>query len=60
VRKAAGSDDAQRLAATAWRIAVGRAPSDKELRTSLEFLHRNGLARLCLLIFNLNEFVYVD
>ncbi|MBI4905780.1 MAG: PSD1 domain-containing protein [Acidobacteria bacterium] len=60
IRKAAGSDDPAKLVETAWRFAAGRAPSSKEQQTAIEYLQRNSLARLALLIFNLNEFVYVD
>jgi hypothetical protein len=35
-------------------------PSAPERQTALEFLQRNGLAKLCLLIFNMSEFIYVD
>jgi hypothetical protein len=45
---------------TAWRLALGRPPSDGERATALDYLGRNSLERLCLLIFNMNEFVYVD
>ncbi len=66
-------EEARRLAArlagrpeaieTAWRAALGRPPVAEELRKSSEFLAgdpRQGLEQLCLLLFNLNEFVYVD
>jgi hypothetical protein len=44
----------------AWRIALGRAPAPEERQTALEYLRRNSLQRLCLMLFNLSEFVYVD
>jgi hypothetical protein len=44
----------------AWRLALGRAPWPEERRTAAEYLGRNDLARLCLMLFNLNEFIYVD
>jgi mono/diheme cytochrome c family protein len=46
----------------AWRIAVGRAPEADERTHAQEFLGRNGneLWRLCLLIFNMSEFLYVN
>jgi hypothetical protein len=43
-----------------WRLAFGRAPSDKERLTALDYLRRNSLPRLCLLMFNMSEFIYVD
>ena len=45
---------------TAWLFALGRPPTDAERATALDYLARNSLERLCLLIFNMNEFVYVD
>lgn len=59
VRKAAGGD-AEALVQAAWRMAFNRAPDAAERRVALEYLGRNNLSRLCLMIFNLNEFVYVD
>ncbi|MEZ5356218.1 MAG: PSD1 and planctomycete cytochrome C domain-containing protein [Bryobacteraceae bacterium] len=44
----------------AWRIAFGRAPSAEERGKAREVASRHGLPRLCLLIFNMSEFVYVD
>jgi hypothetical protein len=46
----------------AWRIALGRAPEADERARAQEFLGRNGneLWRLCLLIFNMSEFLYVN
>jgi len=60
VRKAAGGEDAGTLVDTAWRLALGRAPSSTERKSASDYLQRSDLSRLCLLIFNLNEFVYVD
>jgi hypothetical protein len=44
----------------AWRLALGRLPSEDEKRTALDYLQRNSLPRLCLLIFNMSEFIYAD
>jgi cytochrome c553 len=43
-----------------WRAAFGRAPSAEERAKALGFLDGNPLPRLCLLWFNMSEFVYVD
>ena len=43
-----------------WQLALGRAPFELEIRTGLDFLARNSLHDLCLMLFNLNEFIYVD
>jgi hypothetical protein len=45
---------------TGWKLAFGRTPTTSERDTALDFLRRNSLPRLCLLIFNMNEFIYVD
>jgi hypothetical protein len=44
----------------AYRLSVGRAPTDKERRLSLEFLRDQPLTEFALAIFNLNGFVYVQ
>jgi len=44
----------------AWKIAFARTPSPTELRTAQTYLDRNSLPRLCLLILNMSEFLYVD
>ncbi len=43
-----------------WRLALGRLPSTAEMETAAGYLARNSLQDLCLLLFNMNEFVYVD
>jgi hypothetical protein len=45
---------------TAWKIAFGRAPSGSERETAAAYLERNSLPRLCLLLLNMSEFIYVD
>jgi hypothetical protein len=59
IRKLAGGNADSSLDA-AWRIAFGRLPLPGEREIALDFLRRNSLPRLCLLIFNMSEFVYVD
>jgi len=44
----------------AWRHALGRSPSAAESARANAFLERNPFAALCLLILNMNEFLYVD
>jgi cytochrome c553 len=43
-----------------WRNALGRLPAADEKERAQAFLERNKLADLCLLILNMNEFLYVD
>jgi hypothetical protein len=45
---------------TGWRLAFGRPPTASERQTALDYLKRNSLPRLCLLLFNMSEFIYVD
>lgn len=58
-RRDAGATDELRVE-RAWRIALGRAPSTEENRRAVAFLARNPLELLCLLLFNLSEFLYID
>ena len=44
----------------AWRHTLGRAPTAEERARAQQFMQRNTLADLCLLILNMNEFLYVD
>ncbi len=59
IRKQAGENPEAAVEA-GWRIAFGRPPTPEESRTALEYLGRNSLPRLCLLILNMSEFLYVD
>ncbi len=59
IKKTAG-DDLEASVDTAWNLAFGRAPVNPERETALDYVRRNSLARLCLLIFNMSEFIYVD
>ena len=59
ISKLAGDDPAAAVE-TGWKLALGRTPTATERQTALDFLQRNGLPRLCHLIFNMSEFIYVD
>jgi hypothetical protein len=54
-----GSNNAERLTA-AWQIAFSRQPTNAELTMTVRYADRHGLANACRLIFNMNEFVFVD
>lgn len=41
-------------------LAFGRSPSEQEIQILTEFAAEQGLQNACRLIFNLNEFVFVD
>ena len=43
----------------AYRLAVGRAPEDSELRVNLEFLKTRKLVDFAHVLLNLNEFLYL-
>jgi len=45
---------------TAFMLAFSRHPSDKENRSLESYAEKHGMAHTCRLIFNLNEFVFVD
>jgi len=59
VRKQAG-ENPEAAVDTAWRIAFGRLPPAGERQIALEFLSRNSLPALCLMILNMSELIYVD
>src|SRR5262249_28748757 len=63
VAESAGSDPTAQVH-EAWQRALTRPPTAEELRDALDFLAGNppgdGLSGLCRVIYNLNEFVYVD
>ena len=46
----------------AWRMALARPPDPAERARAGDYLRRNGndLRRLCLLLFNMSEFLYVN
>ena len=49
----------QQLSA-AYQLAFGRSPRDDESRALLLYLKKHGLANTCRLLFNTNEFLFVD
>jgi hypothetical protein len=59
LRREAG-DDVSRQIDRAWRLAFARPPSDRERRATREFVARQGLEQLGLVLFNTNEFLFVD
>ncbi|MDP9170942.1 MAG: DUF1549 and DUF1553 domain-containing protein, partial [Acidobacteriota bacterium] len=44
----------------AWQLALSRAPDAAERARAEEYLSRNSLERLCLVLFNMSEFLYVN
>jgi hypothetical protein len=55
-----GSGDIAAQVRMAHRLAFGRVPSDAELHRLSAYAGRNGMANTCRLLFNSNEFVFVD
>ena len=43
-----------------YRLAFGRRPTGRELAASVSFVEQHGLSAFCRVIFNSNEFLYVD
>jgi hypothetical protein len=54
-----GSNNSERIVA-AWRLALGRDPSGREVSAMSSYADRHGLANACRLIFNMNEFAFTD
>ena len=59
VRREAG-DDVRRQIDRAWRLAFARLPNDREREIARSFVEQHGLDQLCLVLFNANEFLFVD
>jgi hypothetical protein len=44
----------------AWRLVLGRAPAKDELEPSMQLVSEQGMATLCRVLFNSNEFIVID
>jgi mono/diheme cytochrome c family protein len=53
-------DDLSSQIETAYRLALGRKPSEDESRQVSKYAEKHGLANACRVILNSNEFVFVD
>ncbi|MFT4554838.1 MAG: hypothetical protein ACI92S_000167 [Planctomycetaceae bacterium] len=60
VRLGEDSADRSNQVARAFHLATGRSPSVDQLAILTEYANEFGMANLCRLLFNLNEFVFVD
>ncbi|MFO0905580.1 MAG: DUF1553 domain-containing protein [Pirellulales bacterium] len=58
-RRTAG-DEVEKQVAAIWREAYGREPSESERNTAADFVRQRGLSDLCLVVFNTNEFCFVE
>jgi hypothetical protein len=54
------SDDPEKRMELACRLALGRPPTDEERTALTAHVRKHGLAATCRLLFNLNEFVFID
>jgi hypothetical protein len=52
--------DPEKQPALAFRLALGRSPTAAELEPLRRFGRQHGLANVCRVVMNLNEFVFVD
>ena len=57
--EAAAVDERQRVA-LAFRLAIGRSPTADEVEALSEYARQHGLIQTCRVVFNLNEFAFVD
>src|SRR5207248_226564 len=57
--KKATADPGTQIAA-AYRLALGRPPGVEERAALAAYAGKHGLANACRVLFNLNEFVFVD
>ncbi len=58
LRRMTGDPTAQLEAA--YSLALGRPPRPAERKQLVDYLARHGLPNACRLIFNMNEFIFVD
>ncbi|SIO31945.1 Planctomycete cytochrome C [Singulisphaera sp. GP187] len=54
------SDDPARRIDEAYHLALGRFPRPEERATLAAFAEKHGLANACRILFNANEFVFID
>jgi hypothetical protein len=59
-RLEAASPDRGRQVELAYRLALGRPPSAEERDAVAAYARRHGLANACRVLFNANEFLFVD
>lgn len=44
----------------AFRLALGREPKTNELNRFVAYAENHGLANFCRLLYNTNEFIFID
>ncbi len=58
--EAEAGDDAAAQVRRGYALALSRAPDEAELSAAVALIRDRGLAQFCRMLFNTNEFVYVD
>ena len=53
-------DDLAAAIRRAWSIVYGRPPGEDEVQQAAQFAETHGMAGLCRVLWNSNEFLYVD
>ncbi len=53
-------DDLSKAIERCWQLAYSRSPTEAESASLQKFAHEHGLAALTRLVFNSNEFLYVE
>jgi len=59
-RLTAGAEDRPDQFRLGFQSCTGRDPSPEELSALVEYAQTHGLANACRVLFNLNEFVFID
>ena len=59
VKREAGTDPAKQIE-RAYSLVLQRAPTETEKAKNLEFLTKGSLADVCLVLLNLNEFMFLE
>ena len=59
-RLRARTSDASRQLNLAYRLLLGRSPREDETELLLSYAITHGMEKLCLLLLNTNEFMFVD
>ncbi len=54
------SDDPAKQVDAAYRLAFGRSPTTEERDDLIRYARKHGLAKACRVLFNANEFVFID
>lgn len=59
VQREAGSDPEEQVE-HAYRLAMGNKLADQPRKAMVDFVEKHGLANLCRVLFNANEFIFLD